>query len=159
YARLFENGCGGSDSAPGCDTDPGVCWEVSLSDREHNTQKPNSLVSTAGVKHAYRRGDSSGTTDTFLSLLNAPASGTTPFCNGAEKEDKAPIRRMCDQTEQVCEADGTLGLVLPIVVPTSSSDRNVLYNAEQRARQGVVFAQPTKCTATTVMFTQVQPPG
>ena len=103
YANLYHGGC----TATGC---------------------------TQGIKRAFRRADLSGTTDTFLSLIGAPAivlsSGKatkTPFCNGLDTEDKDPIRRACDDTEQVCEADGSLGVVLPVLVPTG--DRGVVYNA------------------------------
>jgi len=112
YTNLFHGGC----------TDSSVC--------------------PSGLRHAFRRGDLSGTTDTFLSLISAPTniltSGKvtkTAFCNGLETEDRDPIRRTCDETEQVCEADGTLGLILPIVVPTSNlvpsgvDQFEVLYNA------------------------------
>lgn len=95
------------------------------------------------IKHAYRRGDVSGTTDTFLNLIGAPAvvrtpAGTgpvtaTPFCNGLENEDRDPLRRPCSQEEQVCEFDGTLGLVLPIVVPTASNNLSDLFNAGNAA--------------------------
>lgn len=90
------------------------------------------------IAHAFRRADLSGTTDTFLALIGAPGvsrdavSGRvtfTPFCNGLDTEDKDPIRRSCDQSEQVCEADGTLGVVLPILPPSASQDKNFIYNA------------------------------
>jgi hypothetical protein len=52
------------------------------------------------LKHAFRRDDISGTTDTFLSLLSLPGVGSTPFCNGNEFEDLDPIRRLCDGNGQ-----------------------------------------------------------
>jgi hypothetical protein len=102
------------------------------------------------LRHAFRRDDSSGTTDVFVSLLGLP--GVTfptadPFCNSVNAgatdvavpagmnqyspdfQDFDPIRRSCAgtnnstptspasttiNTEQVCEACGDLGLVLPI---------------------------------------------
>ena len=100
----------------------------------------------AEIKHAFRRGDTSGTTDTFLSLLSAPAITTTPFCNGTEKDDLDPIRHTCSQVEQVCEADGKLGLVLPVVVPTGTQDKSILYNANVNANTGTQGAQPPTCT-------------
>lgn len=54
------------------------------------------------LKHAYRRDDLSGTTDTFLTLIGVAGvtTGTPPapqktFCNGIENEDLDPIRRDC----------------------------------------------------------------
>ncbi len=97
------------------------------------------------IQHAFRRDDSSGTTDTFISLLGLPsaavATNVTPFCNAktaaetlptgvtrlpADFQDNDPIRRTCAGTnngatpanagtEQVCGRKGDLGLVLPIV--------------------------------------------
>ncbi|MEY4582851.1 MAG: hypothetical protein RL701_7554, partial [Pseudomonadota bacterium] len=111
YENVFQDGCAGGSA---CATKP--------------------------LKHAFRLGDTSGTTDMFLNFLSAPAVQSTsgaqqrPFCNGLEGEDLDPIRRSCTQDEQVCEANGTLGLVLPIVVPTlrnvQQGDQNrILYNA------------------------------
>jgi hypothetical protein len=43
------------------------------------------------LKHAFRRDDESGTTDTFLTLIGAPAAavatGVSPFCNAAQTGD------------------------------------------------------------------------
>ncbi len=87
------------------------------------------------LKHAFRRADLSGTTDTFLALLGLPAVTTNPFCNGAgvalaagetaDFLDNDPVRRPCNGTgeasagagEQVCGRDGKLGLVVPVFVP------------------------------------------
>ena len=108
YKSLFEGGCSDASVCPG------------------------------GIRHAFRRGDVSGTTDTFLALIGAPAVKrdpatlkvvATPFCNGLEYEDRDPIRRTCSAIEQVCEYDGTLGLVLPIVPPTATQEVTALYNA------------------------------
>jgi hypothetical protein len=79
------------------------------------------------IRHAYRRDDLSGTTDTFLSVLGLPAIGTAPFCNGTDLDDKDPIRRACDPSEQTCNADGKLGLVLPVTQP-ETSPTTVQYN-------------------------------
>jgi hypothetical protein len=110
----------------------------------------DSTVCPGGMTHAFRRGDRSGTTDTFLSLIGAPSitlaidpftnlfSVTkTPFCNGKEGEDNDPIRRTCLPSEQVCEYDGTLGLVLPIVVPTNTNETAALYNASNTSDPAV----------------------
>ncbi len=68
------------------------------------------------LKHAFRRSDRSGTTDTFLTLLAMPKVGriqpsptaNKPFCNGDDQEDNDPIRRACSGDgyaagEQVCQ--------------------------------------------------------
>jgi len=58
------------------------------------------------LKHAFRRDDISGTTDTFLTLLSLPSIGSAPtlsnapFCNGTEFDDEDPIRRECDGNGQ-----------------------------------------------------------
>ncbi len=52
------------------------------------------------LKHAFRRDDVSGTTDTFLALLSLPSIGNAPFCNGTEFDDNDPIRRPCDGNGQ-----------------------------------------------------------
>src|SRR6202008_4054029 len=57
--------------------------------------------------------------------------------NGLESEDRDPIRPPCSATEQVCEYDGTLGLVLPIVVPTNTNEPAALYNASNSADPAV----------------------
>ncbi len=55
---------------------------------------------TGGLRHAFRRDDFSGTTDSFLELLSLPANAsTTPihtaFCNGTDRDDNDPVRRPC----------------------------------------------------------------
>lgn len=135
YKNLFQGGCTG-----------GTCVEL---------------------KHAFRRGDTSGTTDTFIALLSAPAISATqkPFCNGNENEDLDPIRRVCSQSEQVCQADGTLGLVLPIVVPTlatvspapAAEDQDeILYNANLAGTTSVAAFGPRLAQAPTCT---TPPPG
>jgi len=76
------------------------------------------------LKHAWRRGDLSGTTDTFLTLTSLPGiarSGNvvtaTPFCNGKDYDDNDPIRIACDANDDVCGADGKMGLVQSVFVP------------------------------------------
>lgn len=69
------------------------------------------------ISHLWRRDDLSGTTDTFLSLLDLPGIGDTPFCNGNFAEDIDPIRVACDEADDVCQADGTSGLLLSLFVP------------------------------------------
>lgn len=86
---------------------------------------------TNGLRRAYRRDDLSGTTDTFLELLQLQVVAQTPFCNGTERQDNDPIRRACDLTgfngagEEVCRRNAAstvgngynLGLVLPVLIP------------------------------------------
>lgn len=104
---------------------------------------------TAGLKHAFRRDDVSGTTDVFLELLALPAIASVPFCNGTEVQDLDPVRRQCTGTgfgsgEQVCQASNPalpdettegLGVVLPILIPQAANNPYVsiptLPNAEQ----------------------------
>lgn len=54
------------------------------------------------LRHAFRRDDSSGTTDTFLTLLGLPGASSRTYCNGFDLEDLDPIRRACSPQEQVC---------------------------------------------------------
>jgi ABC-type phosphate transport system substrate-binding protein len=99
-----------------------------------------------GLRHAFRRDDVSGTTDTFLTLLGLPAATTRTFCNGFDNEDLDPVRRPCDANEQVCTnipyasrnanpngaaptaaatnpaaAGGDLGVVLSVTMPTNTA--------------------------------------
>jgi hypothetical protein len=89
---------------------------------------------TQGLKHAWRRDDASGTTDSFLEILSLPAIASVPFCNGTDSgtiggstagsvsnfanADADPIRRTCENAEQICTGTGananTNGLVLPV---------------------------------------------
>ncbi|TPV96593.1 MAG: hypothetical protein B7733_03935 [Myxococcales bacterium FL481] len=77
------------------------------------------------LNHIWRQSDESQATDTFVTL-----TGIDSFCNGDSFEDNDPIRRPCLGTgahtgervdhftgDQVCREDGTLGLLLPVVVP------------------------------------------
>src|SRR5688572_14425618 len=52
---------------------------------------PEDCDGCAQISHAYRRGDASGTTDTFNTLV-----GITGYCNGLDFADADPIRRPCD---------------------------------------------------------------
>lgn len=60
------------------------------------------------LQRVFRRGDLSGTTDTFLSLLDLPSfrsgdqKAVKPFCNGSDTEDLDPVRVRCANNEQVC---------------------------------------------------------
>lgn len=66
------------------------------------------------LKHAFRRDDSSGTTDVFTVLLSLPSQGKpndaspSPYCSGHNQHDDDPIRRSCDGNgntagENVCQ--------------------------------------------------------
>jgi len=103
---------------------------------------PGEECATSPVRHAYRRADLSGTTDTFLSFLDLPSISEVPFCNGIDLEDNDPIRVDCataptgfvapgdvvdgsafdpsGQYEEVCGKDGTLGLVQAVFVPENN---------------------------------------
>ncbi len=82
------------------------------------------------LKHVWRRGDLSGTTDTVIGLTGLPGitkttAGvvlTTPFCNGRDYEDLDPIRIACDANDDVCGADGKMGLVQTVFVPDLPTD-------------------------------------
>lgn len=54
------------------------------------------------LRHAWRRDDNSGTTDTFVALLGLPKPTERTFCNGFETEDLDPVRTPCDANEDVC---------------------------------------------------------
>jgi ABC-type phosphate transport system substrate-binding protein len=101
---------------------------------------------TTGLKHAFRRDDVSGTTDTFLELLGVgssqrftavPAPTVSPFCNGFDNQDNDPVRVTCTGTgfngtgDEVCglgstttatnPRNNTLGVVLPTLVPQENA--------------------------------------
>ena len=80
------------------------------------------------IRHIYRRGDATATAQLFIQLLGVPAANRT-WCNGTDFQDIDPIRRFALENDQVAEADGTLGLVLSIVVPTFSNTLANLYTA------------------------------
>lgn len=91
------------------------------------------------LRHAFRRNDLSGTTDTFRDRLGIATSGCSggtcavPFCDGNNTSrgqvaaDNDPIRTPCSGSEDVCgpiprnPAFGTrnLGVVLTVFVPPS----------------------------------------
>ena len=93
-----------------------------------------------GLRRAYRRGDLSGTTDTFAALVglgSMPLAKNVPgatakvvdFCNafgagaifGGDSDflDNDPIRLKCEPNDQVCGRMGNLGLVTTIEVPAN----------------------------------------
>ncbi|MDX2052649.1 MAG: hypothetical protein SFV15_09680, partial [Polyangiaceae bacterium] len=78
------------------------------------------------LKHLWTHGGRSDTTGSFIAVLGLPKPvrvgsnvTQTPFCGGLDYEDKDPIRIPCDANDDVCGADGTLGLLQTIFVPES----------------------------------------
>jgi ABC-type phosphate transport system substrate-binding protein len=147
WSRLFDAAC----AAGKCD----------------GSTNGNGSVQPTGVTHVWRRSDLSGTTDAFVSLVGfsgrgiggnpivpGAATAANPFCNSADAQDttgatkslggqadysdKDPIRTACDDNDTVCERDGTLGLVLPVLLPDVSG---VTANDEYPANSGAA------CTA------------
>jgi hypothetical protein len=66
--------------------------------------------------HIWRRGDKSGTTDTFKSL-----TGITSFCNGTEIQDNDPVRRPVHAREDI---PGRTDLAMPVSGVTNSCTGN-----------------------------------
>lgn len=104
------------------------------------------------IKHVYRRGDASGTTDLFKTLVGAAAGGgaITNFCNGTDQQDNDPIRRDCTRDEQVCNADNKLGLLLPILTPEIGTQADLYNNAKCSSgkfnfRDAPLLSDPTCC--------------
>jgi ABC-type phosphate transport system substrate-binding protein len=124
-----------------------------------NTSCGTTTCDSAGLTHAWRRADLSGTTDAFQGLTGlktgnfaigtlplcvsgqtkgcVPAGAsakTNPFCNSADLQhagttadpfgssnggksdysDNDPIRVPCNAKDDVCNANGQLGLLLPV---------------------------------------------
>ncbi|NJK89423.1 MAG: hypothetical protein HC923_08450 [Myxococcales bacterium] len=77
-------------------------------------------VGCTRLEHAWRRADLSGTTDTFLELLNLPAITAAPFCNGNESEDLDPVRRACGPNDDVCGGKGDLVPNVPALYSVGS---------------------------------------
>ena len=104
---------GNTTSFDGCSSS--CAWEIANANR-CNSDLRHELVSSWGnlfeggcsdpecstLRHAFRRDDLSGTTDTFLTLLGLPPATSRTFCNGFGVEDLDPIRRACDPNEQAC---------------------------------------------------------
>jgi hypothetical protein len=84
------------------------------------------------LKHAFRRDDLSGTTDTFLSLISVPAvtasggvvGAQRTFCNGLENEDLDPIRRPCSLVSNSANDPET------VCAPVRFRDRNAPFGAD-----------------------------
>jgi hypothetical protein len=117
---------------------------------------PNSCAGGSGhantcgaIKHLYRRGDASGTTDLFKTLVGTAATGTAiaAFCNGTDQQDRDPIRRTCTADEQVCDTDGKLGLLLPIFSPEVGTANDLVNNAKCKDGKFKRLAGPFNDTA------------
>jgi len=157
----------GGQQAPVAASICGSSFPAPTTGKDCNTDVRRTLVNTwanmfdgactdsecaAGLKHAWRRDDASGTTAYFLEALSLPLITATPFCNGTDAgtatnlttADADPIRRTCDANEQICTGVGaqanTNGLVLPIKVPACTVGG---------AAGDPYFANTTSCTATT----------
>jgi hypothetical protein len=66
-----------------------------------------------------------------IDFCNAYSDPPTPQYGGdSDFLDNDPIRIPCDPHEDVCSADGTLGLVLPIVPPTNLSSEDKYPSSE-----------------------------
>lgn len=118
--KLIYGGTDGSGSKAACEAAERVNFV-----NDWNAMYADSCTSTEcnQLHRAFRRGDTSGTTSVFKKR-----TGITNFCNGKQNEDNDPIRRPCRADEELCQADGTLGLVLPIFINEGDSDSPVRIN-------------------------------
>lgn len=125
WANLFEGSCSGA----GCTQ---LTHAYRRSDLSGTTDTFLSLVGldsmplAQGVPGASRRPNvfcnAYGPDNTYYAAGTEPAGvrgyvGT--FGGQGDYQDNDPIRRPCQTGEQICRADGTLGLVLPIEVPAN----------------------------------------
>ena len=125
FAGIHHNSAGGKVADKNCGSDV----RRTLANNWSNFfQTACATEGCTKMRHAFRRGDFSGTTDTFLSLLDLDKISNVPFCNGDDQQDLDPIRRSCEAGEQVCGSDGTLGLLLPTLLP-EGVDLAVAHNA------------------------------
>lgn len=113
--RTLFAGADGSGSTAAC----GDAARLNLANNFNGAMTTCSAGGCTKIWHLFRRGDASGTTDAFKTILEQNSAKITAFCNGTETQDKDPIRRTCRPEEEVCQGDGTLGLLLPIVVTTT----------------------------------------
>jgi ABC-type phosphate transport system substrate-binding protein len=146
--QTLYGGVGGAGTAAAC-SDPA---RQTLADNFSTALCGCTAGGLTKIWHLFRRGDTSGTTDAFKTILAAAGKPVATFCNGTEAQDKDPIRRACRKDEEVCGVDGTLGLVLPIVVPSTegtstATEDNIWY----RSSPGVTTSV-RKCTAGTFVF-------
>lgn len=148
--RTLYAGTDGSGSASACNNPT----RQGLADNYSTTLGGCSAGGNSKIWHLFRRGDTSGTTDAFKTILGAAGAAVTNFCNGSENQDKDPIRRTCRKDEEVCGVDGTLGLLLPIVVPSTegtstATEDNIWY----RTSPGVTTSVG-KCQGGTFVYGQ-----
>jgi hypothetical protein len=100
---------------------------------------------TGQLRHLFRRDDSSGTTDVFKTLTGVGGA----FCNGSSTQDNDPIRRPCGASEDVCQANGSLGLVLPIAVPADTVNSPYGPGAVPTPVDPAVSSTPANCAVPT----------
>jgi hypothetical protein len=85
-------------------------------------------VNCVRLRHAFRRDDFSGTTDTFLSLIGVPSLGSAfnvrTFCNGLENEDLDPVRRTCTTAAQATNDP------VQVCAPLTFANRNVPFGTD-----------------------------
>jgi hypothetical protein len=84
------------------------------------------MTACTELVHAWRPPDASPASTALLAAL-----GISAFCNGNQLADKDLVRRGCAGTspasgDDVCEADGSLGLVLPIYIPGPTTPATAL---------------------------------
>ena len=75
----------------------------------------------SGLHRAFRGPDGGQESQALVEALGL-GDLSRPFCNGVDRQDADPVRRTCHAREQVCGVDGTLGLVVPVVVPTTKDN-------------------------------------
>ena len=118
---LFSGGDGTTATADGSAAQCNSTLRTSILNNWTNFTSSTCGHSGNKIRHAFRRDDKSGTTDTFKSLV-----GVSGFCNGAAtglpggNQDNDPQRRPCLANEQVCSPNGDLGVVLAVSVPATN---------------------------------------
>ena len=125
-------------------------------------QGSQSTTTCTQLRHAFRRDDLSGTTDTLRASCGIPSA--TTFCNGTTAQDNDPIRRTVDPTKgEIAKTDstglpgtlpagqfGTLGVVLPISI---ASVADVYSPGTPSANScAAATAGTTRCTAGVFRF-------
>ena len=108
--QLLYGGTGGTGTAAACSSAARAALVSSWGNLFEGTCAGESCTT---LRHAFRRDDSSGTTDTFKSLV-----GVSNFCNGSSFQDNDPLRTPCQTNQEVCGATGNLGVVLPVSLPS-----------------------------------------
>ena len=109
-----------------------------------------SEASCTQLRHAFRRDDASGTTDTLKGVCALPSAAV--FCNGTTGQDNDPIRRPATPANyDIAAADGTLGVVLPISVPSTATN---IYSPGTPSTNscGAFAAGTTRCSSGVFRF-------